>query len=484
MNLRIGIWCAVSSKPQTDKISLQAQEAQGRAFAQAHGSVIAVYTVPGISRDLVLWSEAEARIPAYRALRADIQAGRLDLLWAYDVDRLGRDPALSQQVISLVENSGAEVYLATAPHVVGQKTTGSRYISAIQSVRAKEETQRRIYHWQLGMGDRTRQGLHPNRWPHGYRATRDPHTGKVTGAELTEGAEAVREITRLFLAGHSYPAIVRAMNATGHRPPKGTRWIYDTIRRITLDDTYAGFVSWRDILAAEPSPHYPALWDPVTHRAIIRERARRRRAYNRRGGSPLSGVAFCGLCGSRMTRTYSSHANYLRCGRYARQSRTGIRCQPNYIKEATAIAAVARFLEQELIPQAIEDILTQDDPGSALRADLATLQDRIATLGANRRRIALDRAAGIMEPGIYQETDRELAGQIDRAQAQADAIQAELEAIPDPAGRRALLGDLAAHFADHLQAKAPAEVATMLQNAGLGLVIVGGEVIAVGFVGD
>jgi hypothetical protein len=58
-SLRIAIWCAVSSKQQADKTSLDDQE------------------------------------------------------------RLGRDPALSNQVYSLVEKSRTEVCLHTAPHTVG-----------------------------------------------------------------------------------------------------------------------------------------------------------------------------------------------------------------------------------------------------------------------------------------------------------------------------------------------------------------------------
>ena len=37
---RLGIWAAVSSKPQAgdDKISLESQEAEGRALAEKHGA--------------------------------------------------------------------------------------------------------------------------------------------------------------------------------------------------------------------------------------------------------------------------------------------------------------------------------------------------------------------------------------------------------------------------------------------------------------
>ena len=125
--LRVGIWAAVSSKRQAedDKVSLEDQEKAGTAWAEGLGAEIArVYTVPGHTRDIWNWSEAESEMPAYRQLREDAQAGRLDALWAYDMDRLGRDPALGQQVISLVEKSDApnlaraEVYVASSPPII------------------------------------------------------------------------------------------------------------------------------------------------------------------------------------------------------------------------------------------------------------------------------------------------------------------------------------------------------------------------------
>ncbi len=74
---RVAIWAAVSSAEQAtpDKTSLAEQERLGREFAGAiGGQVVRVYCVPGHSRDLVLWAEAEQHMPAYRELRQDMRA--------------------------------------------------------------------------------------------------------------------------------------------------------------------------------------------------------------------------------------------------------------------------------------------------------------------------------------------------------------------------------------------------------------------------
>ena len=69
--LRVGIWCAVSSRHQAtpDKESLPDQERKGAEFAAAiDGDVVRVYRVQGHSREYVFFAEAARDVPAYRGL--------------------------------------------------------------------------------------------------------------------------------------------------------------------------------------------------------------------------------------------------------------------------------------------------------------------------------------------------------------------------------------------------------------------------------
>lgn len=240
---RVALWCAVSSTRQAapDKTSLEDQEASGREFAAAvGGDVVRIYRIPGHSRDYVLWSEVEADIPAYRELREDVEARAFDVLYALDVDRLGRDPALCEQVRSLVERSGAEVYVAATPHTIGQSNVGHRYVYAIQAVRAKEMQEIRVARQARGMRGRVARGL-PCQWPIGYQPIRDSFSGSVVGATFGEGAPAVRLATRLYLEGMPYEGIVQLLNRSPWPPPRGKAWYNSTIWEILHNDTYAGY---------------------------------------------------------------------------------------------------------------------------------------------------------------------------------------------------------------------------------------------------
>jgi hypothetical protein len=66
--LRIGVWAAVSSKAQAseDEVSLDDQIRSGHEFAQAvGGEVVATFAVPGHTRDIIFWHDAEASMPAH-----------------------------------------------------------------------------------------------------------------------------------------------------------------------------------------------------------------------------------------------------------------------------------------------------------------------------------------------------------------------------------------------------------------------------------
>lgn len=442
--------------------------------------VVAVYRVPGHSRDILFWQEAEAKIAAYRELREDIENGRLDVLFALDPDRLGRDPALAQQAISLVERNGAEVYFASSPHQVGHKSIAHRYISAIQSVRAGEDQALRTHRQAMGLRARVKRGLHPHHWPHGYRPVRDP-TGTVIGAEFDpEKIAAVRNMTSLFLEGRSYYSVQKHLNQSAHRPPVSSRWAYSTVQDILKNDVYAGFPSWGTARPKTPSDRFPALWDPPTHAAIIRERRRRRVVYPPGRGGPLTGVAFCLRCGGKMGRAKSRQGvRCLRCNTQSDRIRKGGSCHGNHISESQTITAVAAYLAELTTAEAQEVALSRIAPSPGREAELEATERRAQALEAQRKRIALVLATGDMEVSIYREADRELLERLEIARAQAAEARAELEALPDREARRAALEAVLEGFAQALAEDEPVRVSTLLQNAGIRVYIENGEVITV-----
>lgn len=459
--LRIGVWAAVSSKPQAEKVSLGDQERQGREFAASiGGDVVTVYQTAH-TRDIIFYHDAEAQMDSYRQLREDVEAGRLDLLWCLDEDRLGRDPALGSQVFSLVEKSGAEIYVHTSPHVIGSKGTGHRYLHAIKQVRAGEDSALRVHRYRMGMRGRVLRGLHTGKMPFGYEAIRDD-AGQVTHAEFTDDIGAVDLMTTLFLRGQPYMAIVEALNGSPWRSPTGSRWWMSTVQNILNNDCYAGVVRFGELRAE--SELIPARWDAATHAAIVRERLRRSRArgYHQQRSSALRGVAICKRCGRPMVR--ASGGEILRCATHYGQ--TGEKCHPNHVQESLVLEAVVGYL-QEIVPEKLTEQLQGRDSGAGLRREREAFEAKANALQAQRKRLALAYAAGKMAVDIYHETDGELLDQLDAAAARVATIDQIFDSLPDT--KTVVLGiqelrDLLGRLRERAESD-PVAVSTLLQNA-------------------
>lgn len=493
--LRVAIWCAVSSPSQAadDKASLPDQEAAGRRFAESiGGTVVRVYTVPGHTRALIFWSEAEATMKAYRQLREDCEQHAFDVLHALDMDRLGRDPALSTQVVSLVEKSGAEVYLATAPHPVGHASTAMRYVHAIQSVRASEDSRLRVIRHGSGTRARVRRGLSPNHWPIGYRPIRDPTTGATIGAEIDPAtAPIVEKITRMYLDGHSYGAICRRLNEAGHLTSTGNRrWALSSIWDMLQKDFYAGYPTWGPTRPDQPSTRYPPLWDEETHHAIIRERARRARNRSVAGpGSAFYGIAYCARCGRDLVRgtrapgtdPRPTHFRWLRCATHAEHSYTGEWCHINWVYERAIAETVDAFLA-DLAGSLAQDVLPDQlvNSNNQATADLDRVTEQMDNLAHQRERLALALAAGQMDIAIYRSTDDRLLDQLHTLDEEGHRLRQLIAAAPDPANIRAALDALLdIGLVELIPTARPAQVRALLDTLGLRVAVEEGTIVGI-----
>ena len=480
MKTRVAIWAAVSSKPQAadDKTSLQDQEDLGRQYAEKiGGEVVRIYKVPGHTRDIVFWHEAEAEMAAYRELRQDIEAQNFDTLWVLDPDRLGRDPALSNQVVSLVEKAGAQLHLSSGDYSIGEDSSAHRYLFAIQAVRAGEDQKKRRQYHEFGMRARIKRGLPSSIWPHGYQAIRND-AGKTISGEFDPGEiEAVKLATRLFLEGKGYNLIAKALNASPWRPRRAKHWSFIVVRKMMQNDTYAGFVTFGNLRSSEPSNKFPALWDQETHRAIIRERQRRYRGGSG-PASPVSSIVFCNRCGWAMTSFERNGARQFRCNRHDTYRSTQP-CHHNSIREDAIIEALQKVIEIKLQrPGGLEAALEKIGPGRAtVEQEIAAIQAQITAIETKQDRLADLAADGIIGRDAARRRTAALAEQLTAAdKALADAKE-RLTTLPDPAEMRARFEQIVRHV--DLRSRPLEEVRADLIRAGVRVYVEEHEIVKI-----
>lgn len=478
---RIGLWIAVSSRPQAnpEKESLPEQRRLGEAFAQdVGGQVVRTYEIPGLSRDYVLWDEAQDAVPQYRWLREDLEAGRLDVLWCYDTDRLGRTAALIQQVLGLAARNGCEVYISTAPHQLGHASGAQRIVAAIKGSLAEQDQELRVTRHRMGMRGRVvRRGLLPSNLPFYLDPVRDER-GEIVRYALNERLPTLATMTRLFLDGYSIAEIMRKLKREGHPPPPGARRWYDgSIWRMLNSDVPAGYAQWGPYRSSEPSPHIEAAWDAGTHRAVVQERQRRRQTgYIRRGAGPLTRVAYCNRCGWAMVRgNITGGGRQLRCGSHLHQSRyPEWACHPNLVFEADVLAYLTDWLRDIADPADQEAFLAEleDRPQEAgLRRDLAAASANIDGYKDQRRRLGHALASGAMDLDLYRQVDGEIRTKLDAEELRWQELRIAIEALPDIEQYRAILGELTANLDYYMAQAEPTVVARALQEAGIRVLV-------------
>src|SRR2546422_582066 len=107
--MKAAIYARVSSEEQRERQTIQTQREFAKRYCDRLGIAIAdSYSDDGISGTLPL-----ERRPEGARLLADANAGKIDLVLVYRVDRLGREAWVTLKAMHDLENAGAKVQSMT-----------------------------------------------------------------------------------------------------------------------------------------------------------------------------------------------------------------------------------------------------------------------------------------------------------------------------------------------------------------------------------
>ena len=319
MAVNAAIYIRVSTDEQRE--SAEAQESEGRRFAQRHGwSVVETYRDVGVSG-----AEFVDR-PELARLLADVrrQPRPWDVLIVRDLDRIGRDGPRTMLAVEGVLEHGAKLW---------QYSTGAeqrsdpvaRTMMAITGAFAEMERAMISRRTREGHEVRARKGLVTGGARYGYRNVRGPDGVRH---EIVEAeAAVVREVFVLRAAGDSIRKIAHELNRRGVPSPSGRKrgtgsWGVACLHEMLRRDRYRGVVEWGRVGTAYRSGTRVTitrpddevlrvetpelrLIDDATWEAVRRQDEPQRATLGapRRGRPPtrlLSGIARCGVCGGPM----------------------------------------------------------------------------------------------------------------------------------------------------------------------------------------
>jgi site-specific DNA recombinase len=323
--MRSAIYARFSSELQ-DARSINDQIAMARKYAEARG-----LTVTQVYQDAAISGASTINRPGLQNLLSDAAAGRFDVVVTESLDRLSRSQAdiatlyekltfLGVRIETLADGAVSEIH-------VGLKGT----MSALFLKDLAQKTRR-------GQVGRVKAGRIPGGKSYGYDVVR---TGEERGQRTINLAEAeiIRRIFREYGAGKGPLAIVREFNREGLHGPSGGRWNSSALlgspkRRngILNNELYRGTIVYnrqrfikdpetgKRVARANPESEWlrqdvpdMRLIDDELWMAVQARRASRggpHLYHQRRPKRPLSGLVYCGGCGSRYI--IATH-DYLRC---------------------------------------------------------------------------------------------------------------------------------------------------------------------------
>ncbi|MGP5197207.1 recombinase family protein [Arthrobacter rhombi] len=347
--------------------------------------------------------------PEYQRMIQDVEAGGIDVVVAWKLDRLTRRPIEIEEWIQLHESHG--VNLATADGDLDLSTASGQTIAGILANIARGEMKSK--------SDRQK-AAHAQR----AAAGRPWSTVRMFGFEddgvthRPEEAEAIRGMYSDLIAGVPQRRIARGLNERGILSSAGKSWSQGTVRLLLMNPRNAGLRARLGEVVG------PGVWDPIVPEETYRVAVSKMDGPASGGGRArylLTGLARCGVCGGPMKAGSTARGvrQYM-CTRAAHVGRNaerlealvvgtvvGILSRPDARDlltvrdgvDSAALAAEADVLRQRLDGLAVEfadGVLT----GSQLAAVTARLRERIEGLeGQMRRSSAADALAPVLDSG-------------------------------------------------------------------------------------
>jgi len=347
----------------------------------------------------------------------DIEAGRVQAVIVWDLDRLTRDPFDLEGFVKLCERAGMNDLV----WVGGSLDAGSGdglLTARIKGAMAAEELKKikqRIARKHLELAQAGR--WHGGRRPFGYN---------VNGGELVINeaeADLIREAAQHIRGGGSLASIAKRWNMAGVSPVMGGTWQGSTVRRMLQGSVIAGIrVHHTTVNGVKRVDEYPGQWDAIldmaTWKGVCGRFDSRRpnvpREMKRESAYVLRGILRCENHGSKLEGQRRNGARYY-------QSRKPV--------GGCGVLIKAENAEAFLLP-----ILTQlaDDPRMRLllmAAQGAEMADAQHLVAENDKDLAsIDTLgelvlSGALNPGNVRAARERLEAQIDQRNAQLSQLR-------------------------------------------------------------
>ena len=325
----------VSTLGQVDQNDIPMQKIDCRKFAeQQNWTIIKEFSEKGISGYKVSSEDRDA----IQQIKADAILSKFDVLLVFMFDRLGRRDDETPFVVEWFVRNGIEVWSTKEGEQrfdshVDKLTNYIRYWQASgESIKTSIRTKARL-------GQIVEEGHYKGgTCPYGYNLERRGRFNKknheLYELEVNEFEAAIVQVIfhKNVNDGLGIQRIATYLNESGIKTRSDQNWCASSIRGILRNPTYIGILRSGES-RSNVLPHLVIVEQEIFDMAqeIARQRSRKHEEnrtvpLNTRGQSLLSGNAYCGHCGSKLTLTTNGSGYVNKNGEVTKRKRIRYVC--------------------------------------------------------------------------------------------------------------------------------------------------------------
>jgi site-specific DNA recombinase len=372
--MKVALYPRVSGHEQEDNYSIPEQIERMKKYCEAKDWIVyKIYT------DSVQ-SGADMDRPGLQSMIKDCEAGKVDMVLVYKLDRLSRSQKDTMYLIEDVFEKN-NVGFTSMTENFDTSTAHGKFIIGILAVFAQLERSKITERTTLGKKARAADGKwHGGRWiPIGY----DYENGLLKPNEYEK--MQVLEIADLFLKRTPVRTIADMMNNKGYKHKHGD-WNAKTIKRVLSNPVNLGLI--KDGEHLHPGIH-DAILDQQTYDAIqviMDERKAEHGTKRPAAKSLLSSMLFCKHCGGRYARQGNGKGTLYYCC-YSRSKKVpkmikDPNCKNKYHRAETLDAEIiAEIKKLSIDPEYVEHV-RQNKPKNDVNEKIKSITSEIENINS------------------------------------------------------------------------------------------------------
>ncbi len=329
--------------------------------------------------------------PGYQRALHLAEAGDVEVVVAWHVDRLTRRVAELESLIELCERTGVRV--ATVSGDLDLTTDAGRLVGRILGAVARGEVERKSARQKLANQQKAGTGCPPARRAFGHTLDGSPHP---------EEAPALRDLCAQVVAGLSINSSTKWLNSRGFTTTTGKLWNRNSVAKMLANPRNAGHRTYKGEIVAEGT------WEPAVSEELYRATVDTIAARSYRRATPparrhLGSNLYRCHCGAPVRANYSHHSTRVyQCTAGAHLSRSA-----DPIDTFVRDVITARLRRPD-----IAELLTPDLP------DVAPLREEAQRLRLRLDRLGSDYADGLLTGRQVQVATADLEGKLVHVEAQ------------------------------------------------------------------